>query len=792
MEKNRNYFAHLMGDILIAAMIAVGLCMLCTDYIGMTVSPVKVYIAVAVSVFALFGLSYSGASGWITFTMLILAALVCVVFGWQPIERAREIIDAIAEKKDLIRYHNIFAVLGYILLVTSVYILVKHEAGGQAVLILTLILMTVGWMFGEFSADRHLFLLLGGMGALFGKNTRFRFSVLRPLISFTLIAALLSMWIVPAKDVSIPSLRKYGEHALRTVMKWLSIDDRDLEERRSFTIASGGWLSHKEIIGGNAYPSEDSVMYIESDEDELYLRGAIRYVYNNRAWVDESNEQKAGKIKRYMFSGIDRLIYKSEYENAFGLDKKAADAYLRSASVSIEVLSDSNYWTIYTPDRVTDVDVSDASAVYYNNVGEMFLNRSVQAGDWYVIDYKIIKNDTDIPAMLSYLSGKEDAGYKTALVMNRDVPSGIDVSVYELVSEITKNASSPYEKASAIRDYLKLNGTYTLKTDYTPEDRDAVSFFIANGMKGYCAHYAASMALLSRIAGLPSRYVEGYLVETDENGRAVVTGKDAHAWAEVYFEGYGWMTFDATPAETGNTDNDGSENENGNGNENSGNTPGPTPTPAPTPTPTPAPVPIHATPTPEPALTSETTPTPPPFDEVTPSPDERRTTETSNSGNGPEGKKESGKNNGEGLAVLLVLALVLLLALVFAWIVLRLRTTLPENIAKKADNDTDRLMSWYRAMLTALEASSLRYGNGETPVSFAQRAAEADACDEAFEAFSALVSECMYAEINADDSVFDAASAAYKGIVSRMSCVKRIRWRIGRIVRGIGRLHPVP
>ena len=48
---------------------------------------------------------------------------------------------------------------------------------------------------------------------------------------------------------------------------------------------------------------------------------------------------------------------------------------------------------------------------------------------------------------------------------------------------------------------------------------------------------------MCRMIGLPARYVEGYLATPDENGTAYVTGLQAHAWTEVYFSGFGWLTF---------------------------------------------------------------------------------------------------------------------------------------------------------------------------------------------------------------------------------------------------------
>ena len=71
----------------------------------------------------------------------------------------------------------------------------------------------------------------------------------------------------------------------------------------------------------------------------------------------------------------------------------------------------------------------------------------------------------------------------------------------------------------------------------------------------------------------PARYVEGYQAIPDENGIAYVTGLQAHAWTEVYFAGFGWLTFDATPVQSGNGNSQNRSQDDGSGD-------APTPTPA--------------------------------------------------------------------------------------------------------------------------------------------------------------------------------------------------------------------
>ena len=82
-----------------------------------------------------------------------------------------------------------------------------------------------------------------------------------------------------------------------------------------------------------------------------------------------------------------------------------------------------------------------------------------------------------------------------------------------------------------------------------------VDDFIFNGKKGHCERFASAMALLLRMAGVPSRVVIGYC-PSEMNQFANfynVKAKHGHAWAEAYISGSGWMRFDATPVGDGGT-----------------------------------------------------------------------------------------------------------------------------------------------------------------------------------------------------------------------------------------------
>lgn len=77
---------------------------------------------------------------------------------------------------------------------------------------------------------------------------------------------------------------------------------------------------------------------------------------------------------------------------------------------------------------------------------------------------------------------------------------------------------------------------------------DALDEFLFTRRIGFCEHYAAAFATLMRVAGIPSRVVIGYHGgELNRLGNYVIVRQsDAHAWAEVWLKGTGWLRVDPT------------------------------------------------------------------------------------------------------------------------------------------------------------------------------------------------------------------------------------------------------
>ncbi|HEX4221470.1 MAG TPA: transglutaminase-like domain-containing protein, partial [Pseudonocardiaceae bacterium] len=83
---------------------------------------------------------------------------------------------------------------------------------------------------------------------------------------------------------------------------------------------------------------------------------------------------------------------------------------------------------------------------------------------------------------------------------------------------------------------------------------DALVDFLFNGKTGYCEQYSSTMAVMLRAIGIPVRVDIGFTDGYVSGNHRVITAQDAHAWDEVFFPDYGWITFDPTPLSDGRSE----------------------------------------------------------------------------------------------------------------------------------------------------------------------------------------------------------------------------------------------
>ena len=192
---------------------------------------------------------------------------------------------------------------------------------------------------------------------------------------------------------------------------------------------------------------------------------------------------------------------------------------------------------------VTEVQGLNGPWSYDQNQQVLFSGRSTTRGQKYTFSYQ---RASFPPALLQQA---EPLPPGNALRAYTATPA--DPKVTTEVAKLTAGKTRDYEKVRAIYNFFsKENGfSYDLnaKTNGTASE---ISQFLTN-RTGYCQQYAAAMAWMVRAAGIPARVAFGFTRGTpvdDEKGVYQITNRNAHAWTEVYFQGFGWVPFDATPS----------------------------------------------------------------------------------------------------------------------------------------------------------------------------------------------------------------------------------------------------
>ncbi|MBI4307499.1 MAG: DUF4129 domain-containing protein [Chloroflexi bacterium] len=127
-------------------------------------------------------------------------------------------------------------------------------------------------------------------------------------------------------------------------------------------------------------------------------------------------------------------------------------------------------------------------------------------------------------------------------------PSTLPDRVRRLAREVTRDASTAYDRAVAIETYLRTI-PYATDIQAPPPDSDGVDHFLFYLRRGYSDYHASAMVVLLRSIGIPARLAAGYATgQWDDQTKAyIVRERHAHAWPEVFFPGYGWVEFEPTP-----------------------------------------------------------------------------------------------------------------------------------------------------------------------------------------------------------------------------------------------------
>lgn len=129
------------------------------------------------------------------------------------------------------------------------------------------------------------------------------------------------------------------------------------------------------------------------------------------------------------------------------------------------------------------------------------------------------------------------------------VPKELREPLKKTVTAFKGKTGSDLQTIQKLREYFS-DHSYTLENVNSGHDRDPLLWFLERSRAGHCEFFASAAVLLLRSAGIPARYVTGFICEEKNpvSGHYVVRGLHAHAWCEAYLrERRQWIPVDLTP-----------------------------------------------------------------------------------------------------------------------------------------------------------------------------------------------------------------------------------------------------
>ncbi len=224
------------------------------------------------------------------------------------------------------------------------------------------------------------------------------------------------------------------------------------------------------------------------------------------------------------------------------------------ASVRVEIADYSGVWVpgvTATDDLTFDgARAEELRRGAYHNVGTetTITTAGLTKGDAYTLDVIVPPKVTDEQLA-------EASFANITLPPTKNVPEDLTTLAADIISDA--EAETDIERVRALETYFAeggffshgLEGEVLSRAGHTAER--IATLLGGDQMIGDDEQYAVVMALAAREMGIPARVVMGYYPDEKQEGEPVfaATGDDVHAWVEVAFEGFGWVTINPTPPE---------------------------------------------------------------------------------------------------------------------------------------------------------------------------------------------------------------------------------------------------
>lgn len=286
---------------------------------------------------------------------------------------------------------------------------------------------------------------------------------------------------------------------------------------------------------------------------KVYLRGGIYEVYTGTSWEQATPEDRAENAELYYWLHRSGFYGQSQIGIAASLTGQATPLTMTVRNLSACGAHGYYPYAVYDSDMLAADLIGDTEFPATETLA--YLSGSVP--EWYRIQNN-----------LSSAQGRENIEhYLTLEQAYGDYVEDLDLqltqdswSVLNRQLEVEDGSYTIGEIRDFIRNYLTENLTYDESVRTMNGNDDFLQYTLERSGCGYSVHYATAAVLMLRYLGVPARYVEGYFLSADEAARYMegetitLTEEHAHAWAEYYVRGVGFVPFEVTPGYIDNED----------------------------------------------------------------------------------------------------------------------------------------------------------------------------------------------------------------------------------------------
>lgn len=421
-------------------------------------------------------------------------------------------------------------------LLVAICVLIKNPV----ILAFATALTTAGLIIGFLSTDFWFLLFVFGIAGIvfnvflpfFGRKTTAKsaVSVFAVPVVCVLICTVLISFVPAGFGENVCSLAEKTAHSVVFDSKTNAMPEGDFENLG--------------VFDKNDAPALEITM---EKPQKLYLKGFVGEVYNGYGWERIENEDLAEYAKEFYIIHQNGFFGQSAVSSA--LETIGNQEYSAMSITNLSACSKRAYMPYAVANYSFDsLKIGDANT---NSFGKSYEISYISGGlsEWYKAQVELSeKQDTD-ETVDEHLANEQL--YREFVKANY---LGITEEAYAAIDRIFADSKAATATEIISEILLCLEKSFTYDEDFSSNGgTDFAAFFLEKSARGYSVHYATAATLMLRYFGIPARYIEGYFLPEEEateyeSGETIIlTENHAHAWAEYYLEGVGWIPFEVTP-----------------------------------------------------------------------------------------------------------------------------------------------------------------------------------------------------------------------------------------------------